>query len=472
MLELHYFDNLPTAAVITRAERLRSFLAKRIARGAFQFDTHDGGRTDDDEKVILIGHSTGGLDIRRLLYDLEQLKDNGESIPVDGDEVMVQPEHVLRLISGVVFISVPQYGTNLADWVISHPLERQFAAMLAASTASLASQGGPWRIMDWLNDAGAKALDLLCAGIGAVPQSVKAYQAFGTFASKLGAFAGFLSTKVLPHSSIARLGVPVLGDNLKYAVEDAIRESSQQFTDGDPIKESKAREAASELQLWLDNINEDFGAIRDLRNYKRVDDSSRSPSPAHFSEDQREVETESWQRHGIATLSYATLGNRPYPFGQGTPYSGEEAPIWNPFDPFDQYKLNVQGFDSTYLAGYLATAGRGFDINTGQLRLKDIRGDSLPVHQYIERWDSDGIVNTASMLWPNGKNTRLVNGDHGDIIGHYRLVPTEEQGSPARRYRRYDFFVSAGEGDVNKFGDLQFEQVWNGIFGFCLNPRG
>ena len=32
---LHYFDNFPTAAVKTRAQRLRDYLAKRIARGEF-----------------------------------------------------------------------------------------------------------------------------------------------------------------------------------------------------------------------------------------------------------------------------------------------------------------------------------------------------------------------------------------------------------------------------------------------------
>jgi triacylglycerol esterase/lipase EstA (alpha/beta hydrolase family) len=53
---LHYFDNLPTAAVVTRAERLRKYLAKRMARGEMR----------DGENIILVGHSTGGLDIRRL----------------------------------------------------------------------------------------------------------------------------------------------------------------------------------------------------------------------------------------------------------------------------------------------------------------------------------------------------------------------------------------------------------------------
>src|SRR5437764_461658 len=57
---LHYFDNLPTAAVITRATRLRSYLAKRMARGEIC----------DNDDICLVGHSTGGLDIRQLLSDL------------------------------------------------------------------------------------------------------------------------------------------------------------------------------------------------------------------------------------------------------------------------------------------------------------------------------------------------------------------------------------------------------------------
>jgi triacylglycerol lipase len=61
---LHYFDNFPTAAVVTRATGLRSYLAKRLARGEIS-------NRDD---VILVGHSSGGLDIRWLLWDLYHRK--------------------------------------------------------------------------------------------------------------------------------------------------------------------------------------------------------------------------------------------------------------------------------------------------------------------------------------------------------------------------------------------------------------
>jgi triacylglycerol esterase/lipase EstA (alpha/beta hydrolase family) len=57
-----YFDNLPTASVATRAERLRRYLARRIARNEIQ----------PDDTVALVGHSTGGLDIRALLWTLAE----------------------------------------------------------------------------------------------------------------------------------------------------------------------------------------------------------------------------------------------------------------------------------------------------------------------------------------------------------------------------------------------------------------
>ena len=69
---LHYFDNFPTAAVRTRAARLRSYLTKRITRGEIQ----------PNDSIALVGHSTAGLDIRKLLWDLASNPDC--TYPVDG----------------------------------------------------------------------------------------------------------------------------------------------------------------------------------------------------------------------------------------------------------------------------------------------------------------------------------------------------------------------------------------------------
>jgi triacylglycerol esterase/lipase EstA (alpha/beta hydrolase family) len=105
---LHYFDNFPTAAVVTRADRLRQYLAKRFARGEIL----------PDDEVALVGHSTGGLDIRQLVCNLDHAR--ADRIYVDGGHEVSLPD-LRRCLRRVVFLSVPHWGTNIADWVHSHP---------------------------------------------------------------------------------------------------------------------------------------------------------------------------------------------------------------------------------------------------------------------------------------------------------------------------------------------------------------
>ena len=100
---LHYFDSFPTASIGLRAERLRVFLAKLLARG----------QVAADDRVALVGHSTGGLDIRRTLTVLAA--DPNGATAVDGG-VAVPHAALLRCIEQLVFISVPHFGTNLAEF--------------------------------------------------------------------------------------------------------------------------------------------------------------------------------------------------------------------------------------------------------------------------------------------------------------------------------------------------------------------
>ena len=120
---LHYFDNFPTAAVATRAERLRKYLAKRIARREFQ----------RGDALALVGHSTGGLDIRWLLWNLT--KPHQQEIVVDG--VSVSAAEIFQMVSRLVFLSVPQWGTNIADWVRTYTAGR--VAVLAELRAGVAA---------------------------------------------------------------------------------------------------------------------------------------------------------------------------------------------------------------------------------------------------------------------------------------------------------------------------------------------
>jgi hypothetical protein len=394
---LHYFDNFPTAAVHTRATRLRSYLAKRFARGEFL--------PEDD--VALVGHSTGGLDIRRLLWGLHADAAAGRIYRFDGGRTgasAVGAEDVLGLIKRVVFLSVPQWGTNIADWVRSYALGREL--VVAKLRCSVMASQVP--IVDTLQ----------------------------------GRFSTLAAT-------IANL-------DLGYAIRDALREA-QADTSSDPLSTAMAQEAAAELQLWLRHMATDFGAIDDLAALPPNGDST---SPAHFTPRMREQELANWESMGIETRSYATVGARPYRFEPGKP-----APcwsLWNPCTYPDCTKRTQEArrTDLTYRYSYRACAGGPFSYPASG-SVPQPQQFAVPHEPHpIELWDNDGIVNTRSMLWPNGADTRLVEADHMDIVGHYRLLPAHHVNG--RQYDAYDLL-----GSHSGFNEGMFEQVWSDVFDFC-----
>ena len=94
---LHDFRNLPSAAVSTRAIKLLRYLGKRIARGEIL----------EDDAIVLVGHSTGGLDIRQLVCDLH--KRENKRVHIDSGYV-VTSRQIRDRLKGVVFLSVPPLG--------------------------------------------------------------------------------------------------------------------------------------------------------------------------------------------------------------------------------------------------------------------------------------------------------------------------------------------------------------------------
>jgi len=123
-LVLHYFPNLPTASVQSRARQLRRWLGELQERGVI-------GRKDD---IHLVGHSTGGLDVRQLLMNYRNDEDtHGAS------------EDVLGQIRTVQFISTPQHGTNLAHRLrglrIPSRVARLLPRMLFETTRALREVG-------------------------------------------------------------------------------------------------------------------------------------------------------------------------------------------------------------------------------------------------------------------------------------------------------------------------------------------
>ncbi len=370
---LHYFDNLPTAAVVTRATRLRSYLAKRMARGGIA----------NRDAVVLVGHSTGGLDIRWLLWDLYHRK---EPIVVDGG-VKVEPEEILKCVRRVVFLSVPHWGTNLADWVRSHGVWRE--AVVAELRAAVA--GSQLLFLDRIESA----------------------------------IAG--SAACLTHAGLLR------------AVQDALSEANEHNGRPSPVRKAEAHEAAAELGLYLCLMASDFRAIDDLTT--RPQRAGKAMSPAHFSVGDREKELK--LGHNIEFRSYVTIGRRLFRFDPGRPAPPWElAKLWTYPEITKDGTLSA-GTDVVYRSCYRACAGGPFQQPARSCKVT-WRISGAPQHS-LEVWDNDGIVNTLSMLWPKGENV-LVPGDHMDIVGQYKAIEAERGGG--RKLRAYDLLRSqSGFGD-------------------------
>jgi hypothetical protein len=379
--------------VATRAARLRDFLAKRVARGELQ----------RGDRIALVGHSTGGLDIRQLLWDLLQRPD--EELPVDGAEgaaCTVRARELLDLVKRIAFLSVPQWGTNIADWVRAHGAARKalVAELLGAFTAR----------------------DLPLAG----------------------RFETWVATTTL---SGAR-------SELFFAIRDALTEMNVNRED-DPRRVVEALEAHSEVELWLRYIWSDFSAIDDLASAPQGDNTT----PARFDAKQRKLESDAWTSHGITTRSYATIGSRPFRFEHAA-----SAPEWKLLNPFtwpeqDENAGATLKTDLAYRISYRACAGGPFVMPGGGATATATRFGTHD-EQEVEVWDNDGIVNTASMLWPEGSETRLIAGDHGDVIGHFRLVKAIQPAG--RQFHTYDL-LGSGSG----FDENSFRAVWRDVFDFC-----
>lgn len=395
---LHYFDNLPTAAVTTRAAKLRQYLAKRIARGEIL----------DKDGIVLVGHSTGGLDIRQLIWDLHQ--DENRHFAIDSGQIA--DSHTIRQrIAGVVFLSVPHWGTNIADWVHDNPGLR--ATVVADLNAAVA--GSQLYLFDAIESQ-------LTGGAAALTD------------------AGML-----------------------LALKDALTEANEHFGEPSPLRTAEAQEAFSELSLFFRQMWSDFDVIHDLTS--QAYDPDRM-SPAHFGEEQREEELKLWDKDPpITTLSYATVGGHAFSFPPDKP-----VPVLDLTDPcsYADLAMNIPGRganDFSYRLCYRACAAGPFCGPKRVRKVSRVMGRVPPTP--LKVWDNDGIVNTVSMFWPRGEIV-LVAADHLDIVGHYELREAPEaehlkaNRQPAREYVAYDCLQS-----VPGFTARMFRKVWTEIFEFA-----
>jgi triacylglycerol lipase len=342
------------------------------------------------------------------MCDLVADKDADTQYPVDGthgSRFTVSAADILLMVKRIVFLSVPQFGCNLADWVRSHSLGRHI--VVAKLRASIAGSQVP--VLDRFEEC---------------------ISSFAATATNL---------------------------DLLEAVKDALSET-ESWCIADRMQTAMAQEAASEIAIWLRHIASDFRSIDDLS----ADADGDATSPAHFTAHRRDDEIEAWNKRGIVTRSYATLGTRPFDFDPDDP-----APQWDLLNPLSYPETTCRSrpivkTDVTSRTCYRACAG-------GPFRYPSIKNlptppqlvDELGRQRTISVWDNDGIVNTASMLWPNGPQSVLVNADHMDIVGHFRRVRAD--GDSGRTYQAYDLLKSGSEFRLNKFA-----QVWEGIFDFCV----
>ncbi len=336
-----------------------------------------------------------------------------EKLRVDGGAV-VTSEEIRHCLDGVAFLSVPHWGTNVADWARSHPVWR--TAVIADLQAAVA--GSQVYLLDQIES---------------------------------------LFTK----------GAALLTDaELLLALRDALTEANAYYGKPGPSRTAAALEADSELALYFRLMGSDFHAINDLSSQPH---DPKKRSPAHFDDQERKREFALWEEPPIRTLSYATVGGRPFRFRSGSP-----APVWELTNPFTYPEIDKDpqlsaGTDFSYRFCYRACAGGPLQWPALAGRVTRVLGQVPP--EPIEIWDNDGIVNTASMLWPQGE-TVLVPADHLDIVGHYKLVKVAQHNrgkddyQAARVYQAYDALQS-----VPQFTDSMFKDVWTEIFDFAANPK-
>lgn len=406
---LRYFDNLPTAAVRTRATLLHDYLAKRIARREFQ----------PGDRIALVGHSTGGLDIRQLLSTLFEARDGGRARPVDGDAdraTAVAEADLLSRIERLCFLSVPQRGTNIANCVQVH-------------------------------------IGAVHAEVGLLNGAVRA--------SHVDALAG-LERRLAGERDRSRPGRTERTDpvdaptvpHVLLAARDALLETLPPRDASDGYAAALARAAFGELTGFLGNVSSDFLAIDDLAC------TGPTSTPARYSDADRATELEKWAGNGIRTRSYATLGRRPFDReptrnGDRVRSTAELAVAFAHLDGKNQT-------DSTYRVAYAACAAGPFRVDPNN----DAARDETGALRRLAAWENDGIVNTASMLWPDGPDTTLVPADHGDIIGHYRLSASvsPEDVRSGRENHTYDIFRSS-----SGFDEARFNKIWRDVFEFCVS---
>lgn len=231
-LIIHYFPNLPTASVLSRACQLKEWLVERQLRREI----------GDDDNLHLVGHSTGGLDIRQLLIDLRDVEESGSSDNARG---------LIDRIRSVQFLSTPHRGSNLA-----HHLGQTWLRSLL-SRGLLGTSYGVARLMGE-------------QGVGAM---------------------GKLLRRWLPD------------DRLPDWMDAIIDTMAGCYSTEGPVEQATARASYFDLLKWMAQILSDEAAVTDLDPEPHP---GAPPSPAHrddFADEQEFIDRHGIRVGSIVTVS-------------------------------------------------------------------------------------------------------------------------------------------------------------------------
>lgn len=153
---VHATETLPAGSIHKRATKLAHEIAAR----------HDPAATS----IHLLGHSTGGLDIRLLLSPGSAVDAGGASLASMGDERAANYLDALSKVRSAIGLATPHFGAPVADFAVRHSLD-SYLGMLGPILDNRAARGllragllgvgalakliealpGNWSFLEWIS---------------------------------------------------------------------------------------------------------------------------------------------------------------------------------------------------------------------------------------------------------------------------------------------------------------------------------
>ncbi|WP_437279942.1 hypothetical protein WME90_05120 [Sorangium sp. So ce375] len=404
-LSVHCFANVPTASVDTRAHGLLHWLADRFRKGVFYGDVG----SDQRDCLHLVGHSTGGRDIKTLMLLLLAAAEQDQTV------YGVPARTILESICSIQFLSTPHRGTNLA-----HVFRRWRPGVM--STAGVAHG--------------------------------------------LLSLAGQKNASVT--ARLARTALRTLGhsDGIARAALDTIDRFHAAKRDG--LSMAEARSRYFDVLCWLLNVAEDTGAFDDL---DPLSSSGATRRDAGHSRRRLAVSSgATWRRELAACAESARKTGKAGLLGAEleedlSDYYRQKGIALRSI--VTRAKRDPGG---AFLGIFSLLYGITADV-TSRPRVVEALGPSCAVpwlddpsrSERLTPEMNDGIVNSVSMVYPDAAHSVLVDADHADVMGHYRFIDPEDGDGADPSYGGYDLLQSR-----SGFDQSQFNTLWQSIGEFAM----